>query len=255
MCKSSYFIIEFCQRKDEWRQTVHEMGLQEIWVGQIWVGSQHCVLFWRTKQKKNIRCMHSEFVAVMWGTCSTDQSPRIGAAFPVIFQCSNASEIISITDNKRSRWERKPALLLRHIILGTPTFMHHVGSTLSLMRFMKRAYKGKSEPNISRWREMLCTHTKVYIFPLKNNYSLSRPFVSGRFDKARGTIHHYEWKETLWIFSVLYFSIFRSLALRRWWFVVYDLWFFGLGKQTCPACVNISQRGKKEKILLYDTVI
>ena len=71
-------------------------------------------------------------------------------------------------------------LLLHHVIQGTPTSMHHLGSTLSLMCFMKRDYKGKSEPNISRWQKYFA-HTKVYIFRLKNNYSSSKPFVSACF--------------------------------------------------------------------------
>lgn len=204
--------------------------------------------------------------------CGCHVRYRCGAAFPVIFHCSNASEMISIADNKRSWWsiyisnyiqaERKRPLLLRHIILGTPNFMHHVGSTLSLMCFMKRAYKGKSEPNISHWREMLCTHTKVYIFLLKNNYSPSRPFVSGRFDKARMTIHHNEWKETLWIFSVLYFSIF-SHSQRCWIFgfekvVICNLWFmiFWAWKTNLSCmCKYFTAGKKKKKILLYDAVI
>lgn len=118
---------------------------------------------------------------------------------------------------------------------------------------MKRAYKGKSEPNISRCREMLCTHTKVYIFPLKNNYSPSRPFVSGRFDKARGTIHHYEWKETLWIFSALYFSIF-SHSQRCWIFgfetvVICSLWFMILWawKTNLSSMCKYFTAGKKKK--------
>lgn len=40
-------------------------------------------------------------------------------------------------------------------------------------------------------------------------------------------------------------SALLNLWLQDWWFVVYDLWFFGLGKQTYPACVNISARKKQ----------
>lgn len=78
-------------------------------------------------------------------------------------------------------------LFLHHIILQTPTFMHHRGSTLSLMWFMKRDYKGKSEANISHWQKY-AAYTKV-IFQLKNNYSSSKPFVSMCFvvlTKRRG---------------------------------------------------------------------
>lgn len=71
-------------------------------------------------------------------------------------------------------------LFFHNIILRTPAFMHHLGSTLSLMCFIKRDYKGKSEPNISRWQKY-SAHTKVYIFRLKNNYSSSKPHVSACF--------------------------------------------------------------------------
>ena len=132
-------------------------------------------------------------------------------------------------------------LLLHHVIQGTPTSMHHLGSTLSLMCFMKRDYKGKSEPNISRWQKY-SAHTKVYIFRLKNNYSSSKPFVSACFvvlTKRGGpfiTMNGGRRCE----FSPYCTSAYSaatvspaagSLAVRRWWFVVYDLWFLGHGNK------------------------
>lgn len=153
----------------------------------------------------------------------------------------------------RSRETTALILLHHHIILRTPTVMHHPGSTLSLICFMKRDYKGKSEPNISRWQKY-SAHTKVYIFLLKNNYSSSKPFVSACFvlTKRGGPFitmnggRHCEFSRYCTSAYSATVNAAGSLALRRWWFVVYDLWFFGLGKQTCPACVNISLRRKNK---------
>lgn len=118
-------------------------------------------------------------------------------------------------------------LLLHHIILRTPTVMHHLGSALSCICFMKRDYEGKSEPNISPWQKY-SAHTKVYIFLLKKQLLIIKAFCLRVlcFDKERGSIHHYEWRDTVWIFTVLYLSIF-SHSQRCWifgdlWFMIYD---------------------------------
>ena len=132
------------------------------------------------------------------------------------------------------------------IILQTPTFMHHLGSTLSFMCSMKRDYKGKSELNISRWQKH--SAQKKVIFLLKNNYSSWKPFVSVRFVvltkwgvpfiTMNGGRH----------WTALYFSIFshshcfRTFGLET--VVICGFMIYGsLGlenKQTCTACVNIS---------------
>ncbi len=175
--------------------------------------------------------------------------------------------MLSIIDVKRSRCsilhsnqmqaERKRPVRRCHVILGTPTFMHHLGSTLSLMCYMKRDYKGKSEPNISHWQKY-SAHTKVYIFQLKNNYSSSEPFVCACFvvlTKRGGpfiTMNGGRRCEFSLYCTSAYsatVSVAGSLALKRWWFVVCDLWFFELGKQTCPAWVNISLW----ELVLYNT--
>lgn len=136
------------------------------------------------------------------------------------------------------------ALLLHHII--RQTFMHHRGSTLSLVCFMYWDYKGKFEPNISCWQKN-SAHTKLYIFQLKNNYSSSEPFVSVCFvflTKRGGpfiTMNGVRQCEFSLYYTSPYsgtVSITGSLALRQWWFVGYDLWFVVSGKQTCTVWVN-----------------
>lgn len=154
--------------------------------------------------------------------------------------------MLSALQSDSHRKETTTLIMLLHHILQTPTFMHHLGSTLSLRCFVSWDYEGKSEPNISCWQKY-SAHTKVYIFQLKNNYSSSNPCVFACFvvlTKRGGTIHHYEWKESLYFQCISAYSATvstaGSLAFRRWWFAVYDLWFFVLGKQIFPACEYIS---------------
>lgn len=54
-----------------------------------------------------------------------------------------------------------------HFIHETPTFMHHVGSTLGLMRFAMSAYKRGKVRQIFHFHKNCQAHTKVYILPLK----------------------------------------------------------------------------------------
>lgn len=199
---------------------------------------------------------------VMSGTCSTDES----LCFLIAAGFCDAPETLSIIDDKRSRCsintpirsgqkgdDHSEILLLRRIILRTPGIMHHLGSALSLMYFMKRDYKGKSEQNISRWQKY-SAHTKVYIFQLKNNYSSSEPFVcacfvvltkrKGPFITMNGGRHCESSPYCTWGYSATARAA-ESSAQRRWWFAAHDLWFCRLRKQTCPACVNISRQRKK----------
>lgn len=111
--------------------------------------------------------------------------------------------MLSALQSDSHRKEITTLIMLLHHILQTPTFMHHLGSTLSLRCFVRWDYEGKSEPNISCWQKY-SAHTKVYIFQLKNNYSSSIPRVfacfivltkkGGPFIIMNGRSH--------WIFSV-----------------------------------------------------
>lgn len=181
----------------------------------------------------------------MWGTCSTDESLNflIRAAFPAIFHCYNASEMLSIIDGKRSSCSVHTPIRSKwkgndHSDTVAPS--HYSGDThhhASPWQHIKPYVLYEEGLQREKWAkyltltEILCTHKGLHI-PAQKQLLIIKAFclcVLCCFDKERGTIHHCEWRETPWIFTVLCFSIFRY-SQRCWIFgfetvVICALWF------------------------------
>lgn len=104
---------------------------------------------------------------------------------------------------------------------------------------------------------MLCTHRGLHIPTQKQLLTIKAVLsLCALLFWQRGWDHSSLWMER----DTVYFqrtvlqhiqppSVLLNLWLQHWWFVVYDLWFFGLRKQTYPACVNISGRKKPNKTI------
>lgn len=138
--------------------------------------------------------------------------------------------------------------------------MHHVGSTLGLMCFIMRAYKGGKRGKYFTFTKMLCRHKSLHI-PVKNNYSPSRPFVCARFvvlTKTGGPFITMNGGETPCVFRVLYLNIF-SHTQPCWIFGCddCDLQFVGFMILHDPStCVFSPQQQNRfcSQTLLYEKV-
>lgn len=117
-----------------------------------------------------------------------------------------------------------------------PTFMHHTGSTLRIICFFGAGLEKEKWATFFTLTSILCTHKGLHI-PVQKQLLIIEAFCLcvRCFDKERGSIHHYEWRETLYYTSAFSATVSAagSLALRRWWFLVYDT----LGWKENPSCM------------------
>lgn len=143
--------------------------------------------------------------------------------------------------------------------------MHHVGSTLGLMRLAMSAYKRRKVRQIFHFHKNCYAHTKVYILPLKTithdqgllsacALLLTKAGVAFISDKPGGRSREFPAPCT-WAYSTTN-SLIAGCDDCDLWFMIHDLWFFvTLVRSNQPLPHHQPPTASKQILLFSNTFV